>query len=403
MKKITISECTEKILKELEASGYKERSLRVRKQISASIHKWFLAHGTGYYNRDLVEQYESETNDGYEQGKIRRGRKYLVLNMMAYIKEYAETGILLPGKRLIPILLSGYYQEVMERVKCNKAWTEGVRRNILYAAHTYFRWLNDNGIAELPLLDEDFVRKYIIHCADRMQPNSLDTIRRNLKHLHLFLYKEGLISSDYADILSFTTPSVHRIQRPVPNDEIAAILYSINRNTTTGKRDYAMIILAAVTGLRGIDIQKLTFSDIDWVNGEIHIQQSKTQNLLALPLTADVGHAIQDYILHGRPDSELPNIFLTARSPHVAFAARGLYSVFNNTRKKLGLPPCPSHSLRRTVGTNMVIAGVPVSTVAQVLGHSDLSATKQYISLDSVNLKQCALDFSELPERGEKK
>ena len=123
--------------------------------------------------------------------------------------------------------------------------------------------------------------------------------------------------------------------------------------------------------------------------------------MLALPLTADVGQAIQDYILHGRPDSELPNLFLTARSPHTAFASRGLYSVFNNTRKKLGLPPCPSHRLRRAVGTNMVIAGIPVSTVAQVLGHSDLSATKQYISLDSVHLKQCALDFSKLPERGD--
>lgn len=403
MKSITILECTEGILKGLKVSGYKEGPLRIRKQISASIYKWFLAHGTGHYDSDLAEQYETEMNERYKKGQIKRSRKYLVLNMMAYIKEYAETGQIYPGKRLTPVIMSGYYQGIMERLKSNKAWAEGVKRNILYAAHTYFRWLNDNGIVELSLLNEDLVRKYVIHCADRMQSNSLDTIRRNLKHLHLFLYQDGHVSSDYADILSFTTPSIHRIHKPVPNDEIAAVLSSINRNTATGKRDYAMILLAAVTGLRGIDIQKLAFSDIDWINGEIHVRQSKTQNLLALPLTVDVGQAIQDYILHGRPDSELPNIFLTARSPHTAFAARGLYSVFNNTRKKLGLPPCPSHSLRRAVGTNMVIAGIPVSTIAQVLGHSDLSATKQYISLDSVHLKQCALDFSKLPERGEKK
>lgn len=103
-----------------------------------------------------------------------------------------------------------------------------------------------------------------------------------------------------------------------------------------------MILLAAVTGLRGIDIQKLMFSDIDWVNGEIHVRQSKTENMLALPLTTDVGQAIQAYILHGRPDSELPNIFLTAKSPHATFTSGGLYSAFNATRRKIGLPPCPS-------------------------------------------------------------
>ena len=58
-------------------------------------------------------------------------------------------------------------------------------------------------------------------------------------------------------------------------------------------------------------------------------------------------------------------------------------------REKLGRPVCAVHGLRRAVGTNMVVAGIPVTTVAQVLGHSRISATKQYISLDSAHLKQC--------------
>ena len=58
------------------------------------------------------------------------------------------------------------------------------------------------------------------------------------------------------------------------------------------------------------------------------------------------------------------------------------------------------HSLRRAVGRNMVIAGIPVTTAAQVLGHGDIDSTKQYISLDNIHLKECALDFSGTePER----
>lgn len=52
------------------------------------------------------------------------------------------------------------------------------------------------------------------------------------------------------------------------------------------------------------------------------------------------------------------------------------------------------HSLRRAVGRNMVTSGVPVNTVNQVLGHTAMNSAKKYISLDSKNLKECALDFT---------
>jgi site-specific recombinase XerD len=42
----------------------------------------------------------------------------------------------------------------------------------------------------------------------------------------------------------------------------------------------------------------------------------------------------------------------------------------------------------------MVVGGVPVTTVAQVLGDADMNSAKKYISLDSKHLKECALDFS---------
>ena len=48
-----------------------------------------------------------------------------------------------------------------------------------------------------------------------------------------------------------------------------------------------------------------------------------------------------------------------------------------------------------------VVAGIPVTTVSQVLGHSGIDPTKQYISLDSVHLKECALDLNGfMPEGG---
>lgn len=44
------------------------------------------------------------------------------------------------------------------------------------------------------------------------------------------------------------------------------------------------------------------------------------------------------------------------------------------------------HSLRRRLGREMTIEGVPVTTVAQVLGHANTDSAKRYISLDSIHL-----------------
>jgi len=57
------------------------------------------------------------------------------------------------------------------------------------------------------------------------------------------------------------------------------------------------------------------------------------------------------------------------------------------------------YSLRRALGRNMVIAETPVTTVAQVLGHTDIENTKQYISLDTKHLKVCALSFDGIMPR----
>ncbi len=51
------------------------------------------------------------------------------------------------------------------------------------------------------------------------------------------------------------------------------------------------------------------------------------------------------------------------------------------------------HLLRRRLGKELVIDGVPLATISQVLGHRDMKAAKQYISLDSAHRQECALDF----------
>lgn len=75
----------------------------------------------------------------------------------------------------------------------------------------------------------------------------------------------------------------------LPKSDIAKLLDAIDRSTVKGKRDYAIMMLGTVLGLRACDVIALKLEDIDWLRGEIRIVQSKTSYPVHLPLTQDVG------------------------------------------------------------------------------------------------------------------
>ena len=55
------------------------------------------------------------------------------------------------------------------------------------------------------------------------------------------------------------------------------------------------------------------------------------------------------------------------------------------------------HSLRRAFGTELTMAEVPVTSISQMLGHSDMSADKAHLSFNKTQTSLCSSDFSEVP------
>lgn len=142
------------------------------------------------------------------------------------------------------------------------------------------------------------------------------SIRAFLRHLN----ETGILNEDLAP----KTPMVQaRKQVRIPSvwtkQELEALFGAIDRGNPKGKRDYAMILLACVMGMRVTDIKQLTFSNIDWERKELTYTQSKTHEAVTLPLILEVGWAIIDYLQHGRPKVDFPVIFIRhmARSSHL--------------------------------------------------------------------------------------
>jgi len=393
MNATNICELAVQAVNSFQQHGYTERSIIEKKRTLCRIIEQHEQHGEHFFNADLIDQFIQESEKRFCNGDLARIQYRSLVKTATYLTELHNTGAMNFARRFVP-KLTDYYEGLLTAILDYENWSEKGRKSVWSFAKTYFRWLLLEGHCDLIKVDETVVRKYLMDCSSRMMGSSLDAAKRALKKLYFFLYENGLSTGLYENLFAFNVPLEKKIKRPVPHTEIAAVLDIINRNTTEGKRDYAMILLAAITGLRAIDIIELKFNDIDWRNGEIRITQSKTIESLALPLTADVGTAIRDYIMNGRAESSLPHVFLRVNAPFSKISNSILHGQFNKYRALIGLHKCPFHDLRRALGSNMVISGVPVTTVAQVLGHTNIDSTKQYISLDSVHLKECALDFT---------
>ena len=220
-----------------------------------------------------------------------------------------------------------------------------------------------------------------------------------LRGLFRYLYLESYVTIPLAEAL----PKVQNVYRTtVPTvwkpEELKKVKESIDLGNPKGKRDYAIIMLTASTGLRAGDIISLMLSDIDWEKKEIAISQNKTTAPLRLPLMDDAGWALIDYIKNARPKSEFNNVFLRHLSPFTPFhSASAFYNLLTRYVAKAGVEPggksrIGAHSLRHTLASELLQNNVEINTIADILGHADPETTKNYLKVNIAALSQCTLE-----------
>ena len=300
--------------------------------------------------------------------------------------------------------LNEYYENIVAEMKSASCWSSSrTRMQVLATARNMFRWLASSGHATLSGLGLDDVRAYYMHRVQAVTyPKSA---RYTMKLAFGYLRVTGRIGVDPTPVFAIQTPRRKKLLPALEPDEVARVLDAIDRSTPVGKRDYAFVLTGAATGLRVADIAGLRLKDVDWRNGAIGIVQRKTGMPMTVPLLEGVGEAISDYILHGRGDSACERIFLSHGNGNAEVSSSAMSGMFNRRCRDAGVPRSSRdgrsfHALRRSVGKRLCKAGIPVTTIAQVLGHGDVLSAQSYINLDAESLKCCALGLEHVGTGG---
>lgn len=365
-----------------------------------------IEQGLTLYSKLLTEQMVKNMRTRFEEGKINRGAFQTLRQIALMLDEYNRFGNVERRNRVSDWgfrEIGGVFREQLEMF-CAEAERRGIwgRSRISSSRSAARKFLFTLEEAEI----QDFTQltlKETSDCISRIAQElggGLKTFMGELRAFLRFLYANGVTASDLSIAIPEIIASTRKIASGFSPSEIENVLNMINRQTVSGNRDYAIMTLAAQTGLRSIDIVNLKRENIDWWHDEIRIVQNKTGVAIALPLEPAGGNAIAEYMLNYRPVSDLPYIFLTKNMPYRQLNAGTIRSQLRNYLKKANLcaegedkPQYGFHSFRRSFGTKLLNAGIPLEMLQQLLGHVHLDSAKPYLAIDEVGLKECALDL----------
>lgn len=225
-------------------NGYNHRSIHEKEVVMRKIILLHKQHGCDCYSPEIMALFLRDAERRYQRQEIGKIRFRFYQKTADYLTQFHENGNLDLYSRNISTNLTPYYEKIFTRLHDYEGWGKSTKHYIRQFSMPYFKWLLQNGVTSLEQVTDEMIRKYLLDCSNRMTLNSVDTTKRVLKKLHRYLYEVEICKDSFSDTLSFTVPTEHRIKKPVPQEDIAAVLSIINRNTAIGKRDYLKKYLA---------------------------------------------------------------------------------------------------------------------------------------------------------------
>lgn len=404
--KQSVTELGEKVLREKERLKYSKTSIRHFeadcKRFSAFVIE---SIGEDVFSEEIASKYLAEKFDyPSDFGKklprdvcdavrcIRKLGEYQLFG--AFSRQWSrqtETQWHLADEALIATYLHS------AQTADNRESTRILRTRYLKKFYDFLGFRNLSGISDVSSM---VISEYVL-TLQGSAPTTVQQLLAALKNYFRFLFRNGYCEQDW----SSSVPKVNHPQNlTIPalweESEIELLLRSIDRNSPSGKRDYAIILLAVQLGLRSSDIAELKLESLKWDRNEIELVQHKTDKNLVHPLVDDVGWAIIDYIRYARPPTDPTYVFLSANAPYSKISAGTVSVILRRHMRFCGIKkPAGTtkgvHSLRHAFARRLLAQGTPLPEVVGIMGHVSSSSTVPYLKVDIDGMRRCSLSLTE--------
>lgn len=364
------------------------------------------ANGKEQYSREVGDAFLNAWHEGkdYEQLTHRQKERVRHIDVLSDMTDYGEVmrSHIKPKEIVFEGEVGRPFNLFIEEQSHLKAASSIVRyKERIYNLYAY---LADSGktLADFTVRDAMAFLEILDKAKNAVdRDNTVISIRVFLR----FLCANRMLSDNreclWMDVFRLKRVNHRKMPSVYTAEEVEAVIAAIDRTHPQGKRDYAMILLAARYGLRASDIIGLRFCNIEWETNRLCLVQQKTGKKVTLPLSEEVGSALIDYIRYARPDVDLPYVFIKVHAPYGQLNSNVLGSNISDWMRAAGIDSTGRkrgpHALRHSLATNLLGVNQPIPVISEILGHTTTESTTTYIRVSVDMLRQCALDVPFVP------
>jgi len=404
MNRMPLQDLIARLEKELYRLHYNEISITYYRRMWGHMTAFFENEGVNHFTEEVGMRFLDKRYNFFELEKAGNLTQSIinVFRVVRMLGDFQQHGsILRRYYKQKELLQNDEFKSILQRyiTHCQqKEYSRVTLHHYRDIAEKFLSFLESQEIISC----SDITAKHVSGYINTLLGYSYKTVELHLCALRSFLrylHTYDLYSQDLAD----TIPAIKaRKQNRIPSvwtpEDVAKLLDVIDRGNPAGKRDYAMLLLAARLGLRTIDIKHLKLDNLKWPDNRIELIQSKTSAALSLPLLPDVGWAIIDYLKNGRPKVESPYVFLRHLAPLEPFSDEDrLHQIVVKYMKRAKISISPQkkkgmHSLRHTLASRLLQEKTPLSVISDILGHISSDSTAVYLKVDVDMLRECALN-----------
>lgn len=384
---IPIDELYDQLTLILQEEKYAKSTIQLYQEHVKRIKKFMLANNITDYSSSVADQYYKKEVESRDYNYTTKRFFRTVIRRLNNICSGTGFVYSVPRKDLsVPEQYHAIKADYLEHCRKigNRPITLKTKERLLYLFLTY---LDENNCKSLEYINSSEIIQFSVNLKNKeFYPELRDFLR--------YLFAQGYIEKDFSTLVPKFNRGI-RIPETYDISEIIEIENAVDRTSSIGKRDYAILLLASRLGMRAGDIASLKLDSLDFKNQRICFIQNKTGSVSELYMVPEIKTALMDYLSTDRPASTSDYVFLKSCAPYseisysvVSFAVKKhmIRSGINIAGKKHG-----PHSLRASLASSMVNDGISYETVRKVLGHDSPNAIRHYARLDIQMLRNCAL------------
>lgn len=369
-------------IERIRQQGYCISSLKPKIVIMNRFNTWLASRNLGL--KDLDEQAVfAFFKELPRPSHVRRGDLAVLLTLVRYLRQVGATS---PG---CSVSESSAWQCIVDSFA---RYLREERRLSESAVLTYTRiarvFLSQTTNSQLEAqcdLSCREVREFICKAAHTVSPRYAQLMTCALRSLLRFLYIDGKTSRDLSRcVLTVAEWKLSTLPKFLDPAQVEAILATFGLGTEVQKRDHAILLLLARLGLRACEIVNMELDDIHWDLGQL-VVRGKGGKLNHLPIPHDVGEALANYLLNGRPRCATRRVFIRVKAPRQEFtSSAAICDTVRRALSRAGLSPPRkgAHLLRHSLAVRMLHGGATLNEIAEVLRHSSPTTTEIYTKVD---------------------